>query len=137
MALVESFVLREPEERNLAQFYEDDDFGGQVDNWWAPTTTCLFSLCRTAGFARVELANRHDYGAALTCYRKWREEPWWTSSTTLRLLLSEYAKYVAAEVRVRLAAIVPDAADQPTGSLRAPIDRTRQVLDIVKKRNKE
>jgi uncharacterized SAM-binding protein YcdF (DUF218 family) len=51
---------------------------------------------------------------------KWREEPWWTSSTTLRLLLSEYAKYVAAEVRVRLAAIVPDAADQPTGSLRRP-----------------
>jgi len=34
---------------------------------------------------------------------KWREEPWWTSGATLRLLLSEYAKYVAAEVRVRLA----------------------------------
>src|SRR3954463_12128262 len=34
---------------------------------------------------------------------KWRDEPWWTSGGTLRLLLSEYAKYVAAEVRVRLA----------------------------------
>ena len=34
---------------------------------------------------------------------KWRDEPWWTSGATLRLLLSEYAKYVAAEVRVRLA----------------------------------
>jgi uncharacterized SAM-binding protein YcdF (DUF218 family) len=34
---------------------------------------------------------------------KWRDEPWWTSGTTLRLLLSEYAKYVAAEIRVRLA----------------------------------
>src|SRR5271168_453223 len=33
---------------------------------------------------------------------KWRDEPWWTSGTTLRLLLSEYVKYVAAEVRVRL-----------------------------------
>jgi len=75
MALVESFVLRELEDRNLAQFYENDDFGGQVDNWWAPTTTCLLSLCRTAGFARVELANRHDYGAAVTCYRKWRDAP--------------------------------------------------------------
>jgi hypothetical protein len=31
---------------------------------------------------------------------KWRDEPWWTSGATLRLLLSEYAKYVAAEVRV-------------------------------------
>ena len=33
---------------------------------------------------------------------KWRDEPWWTSGATLRLLLSEYVKYVAAEVRVRL-----------------------------------
>src|SRR3954453_4446474 len=28
---------------------------------------------------------------------KWREEPWWASSAPLRLLLSEYVKYVAAE----------------------------------------
>src|SRR5215216_3168387 len=34
---------------------------------------------------------------------KWRDEPWWTSGATLRLLLSEYEKYVAAEVRVRVA----------------------------------
>src|SRR4051795_11103644 len=36
---------------------------------------------------------------------RWRDEPWWTSGATLRLLLSEYAKYVAAEVRVRLAGL--------------------------------
>lgn len=52
---------------------------------------------------------------------KWRDEPWWTSGATLRLLLSEYAKYVAAEVRVRLADagldLVPELLDQPTGSL--------------------
>jgi hypothetical protein len=34
---------------------------------------------------------------------KWRDEPWWTSGPTLRLLLSEYVKYVAVEMRVRLA----------------------------------
>jgi uncharacterized SAM-binding protein YcdF (DUF218 family) len=55
---------------------------------------------------------------------KWRDEPWWTSGTTVRLLLSEYVKYVAAELRVRLAWIglepAPEAADQPTGSL-APL----------------
>ncbi|HEV7406949.1 MAG TPA: YdcF family protein, partial [Bradyrhizobium sp.] len=43
---------------------------------------------------------------------------------TLRLLLSEYAKYVAAEVRVRLAdlglELSPEIADQPTGSLKSP-----------------
>src|SRR5215510_13650401 len=53
---------------------------------------------------------------------RWRDEPWWTSGTTLRLLLSEYVKYVAAEVRVRLAAVglAPEAADQPIGPPRRP-----------------
>src|SRR3954470_21307484 len=54
---------------------------------------------------------------------RWREEPWWTSGATLRLLLSEYAKYVAAEVRVRLAdaglELTPELGEQPAG-LRAP-----------------
>jgi len=36
---------------------------------------------------------------------KWREEPWWTGGTTFRLVLSEYAKYLAAELRVHLADI--------------------------------
>jgi uncharacterized SAM-binding protein YcdF (DUF218 family) len=52
---------------------------------------------------------------------KWREEPWWTSGATLRLLLSEYVKYVAVELRVRLADagldLTPEAADMSTGSL--------------------
>jgi len=52
---------------------------------------------------------------------KWRDEPWWTSGATLRLLLSEYVKYVAAEVRVRLAAagldLSPELADHPAGAL--------------------
>ena len=48
---------------------------------------------------------------------KWREEPWWTSSGTLRLLLYEYVKYVAAVVRVQLEAFGIDLTfegpDQP------------------------
>ena len=52
---------------------------------------------------------------------KWRDEPWWTSGATVRLLLSEYVKYVAAEVRVRLAdagfELMPELVEQPTGSL--------------------
>jgi uncharacterized SAM-binding protein YcdF (DUF218 family) len=51
---------------------------------------------------------------------KWRDEPWWTSGATVRLLLSEYVKYVAAEVRVRLADagldLAPELADRPAGS---------------------
>jgi uncharacterized SAM-binding protein YcdF (DUF218 family) len=52
---------------------------------------------------------------------RWRDEPWWTSGATIRLLLSEYAKYVAAEVRVRLADagldLLPELPDQSTGWL--------------------
>lgn len=50
---------------------------------------------------------------------KWREEPWWTSASTLRLLLLEYVKYVAAEVRVRLEDfgidLSPEMSEQPPG----------------------
>jgi uncharacterized SAM-binding protein YcdF (DUF218 family) len=50
---------------------------------------------------------------------KWREEPWWTSPATLRLLLSEYVKYIAAEVRVRLEDfgidLSPELSEQPAG----------------------
>lgn len=49
---------------------------------------------------------------------KWREEPWWTSAPTLRLLLSEYVKYVAAELRVRLEDfgidLSPEMSEQPS-----------------------
>ncbi len=52
---------------------------------------------------------------------KWRDEPWWASGATMRLVLSEYLKYVAAEVRVRLAAVgldlLPEISDPPTSSL--------------------
>jgi uncharacterized SAM-binding protein YcdF (DUF218 family) len=55
---------------------------------------------------------------------KWRDEPWWTSGATLRLLLSEYVKYVAAEVRVRLedfgVDVMPEASDQPAPAPRRP-----------------
>lgn len=52
---------------------------------------------------------------------RWRDEPWWTSGPTLRLLLSEYAKYLAAETRVRLASLgidlMPESGDQQSDSL--------------------
>jgi hypothetical protein len=49
----------------------------------------------------------------------------------LRLLLSEYVKYVAAEVRVRLADagldLTPEFADQPTGTLSSRRPATAQA----------
>ncbi|MEW6452641.1 MAG: YdcF family protein [Pseudomonadota bacterium] len=38
---------------------------------------------------------------------KWRDEPWWESGAALRLLLSEYAKFLFAELRV----VIGDKAD--------------------------
>jgi uncharacterized SAM-binding protein YcdF (DUF218 family) len=62
---------------------------------------------------------------------KWRDEPWWTSGTTLRLLLSEYVKYVAAEVRVRLADVglelTSEFAELRAGSLTARKPATAQA----------
>lgn len=82
MAAVESFVLTErhglsepQESSNFLRFFEDDDFGGEMDNWFAPTTSCLMALCRAAGFARTELRNRHPYGSAVVCYRDWGSLP--------------------------------------------------------------
>jgi len=61
---------------------------------------------------------------------KWRDEPWWTRGATVRLLLSEYVKYVAAELRVRLADagldLTPELADHPEGSP-APSPATAQA----------
>jgi len=54
---------------------------------------------------------------------RWRDEPWWMSGATLRLVLSEYAKYVAVEMRLRLADAGLDISSEPaepaTGSIAA------------------
>jgi uncharacterized SAM-binding protein YcdF (DUF218 family) len=62
---------------------------------------------------------------------RWRDEPWWTSGATVRLLMSEYVKYLAAGLRVRLAdlgiELTSDFMDQPTGSLPPPKPATAQA----------
>jgi tRNA (mo5U34)-methyltransferase len=79
-AAVESFALTDRfqpgmqvEEHSLLRYFERDEFGGQFDNWFAPTPRCLVEMCRTAGFARAELVSVHDYGAVVACYRRWPE----------------------------------------------------------------
>jgi tRNA (mo5U34)-methyltransferase len=78
MAAVDSFILRDvhrPNEdvskRPIMEFYEADEFGGQTDNWIGPSLPCLLALCRTAGFARVELQSVIQHSACVACYRKW------------------------------------------------------------------
>jgi tRNA (mo5U34)-methyltransferase len=85
MACVDSFVLREPHTPNLEfegrlvmEFFETDEFGGQTDNWVAPSASCLAAFCRTAGFARAELVGNLPYSASFACYRRWQPpQPEW------------------------------------------------------------
>lgn len=50
----------------------------------------------------------------------WREEPWWTSGAALRLLLSEYAKYLFAQTRVAFGGVgqggLPETGSPPPPS---------------------
>ena len=71
---VESFVADGLGERSDActmEFYETDELGGQIDNWFGPTTKCLMAMCRSAGFAQVTLEYVGEGRAGITCRRRW------------------------------------------------------------------
>ncbi len=90
-AFVESFVA--DGDSCSMEFYETDQLGGQLDNWCGPTTKCLEALCRSAGFARVQLEYTEQNRAGLTCHRKWepvargaKDAPWLCSVVNNRTL---------------------------------------------------
>jgi tRNA (mo5U34)-methyltransferase len=55
------------------EFYETDELGGQLDNWFGPSVSCLMAMCRAAGFARVEVLYADNNRAGLACYRRFAE----------------------------------------------------------------
>lgn len=74
LAAVDSFILRDnldPSARPVLEFFETTEMEGQIDNWVAPNLACLMAMCRTAGFARVELKSILPYSACLACFRRW------------------------------------------------------------------
>lgn len=56
---------------------------------------------------------------------KWRDEPWWTSGAALRLLLSEYAKFLFAELRLALGGL--DLGDSLDSSDNVPVAKPATV----------
>jgi tRNA (mo5U34)-methyltransferase len=77
-AFVESFVTdagSDPAAPCTLEFYETNELGGQIDNWFGPNTNCLMALCRAAGFARVVFEHQTDRRAGATCYRKFEPPP--------------------------------------------------------------
>jgi tRNA (mo5U34)-methyltransferase len=76
MVCVESFVSGDGGDlsaKPVMEFYETTELCGQFDNWVGPNTACLLAMCRSAGFARVQLESVLDNRAHVTCYRRWPE----------------------------------------------------------------
>ena len=77
LVCVDSFILREEHlaggdtNRAVLEFYDNDQMGGRIDNWFGPSLAALLGMCRVAGFARIELRSVLDYSACVACYRKW------------------------------------------------------------------
>ena len=74
-ALIESFVIA-PEARAIPavmEFYERAELGGQIDNWCGPSPECMAAMCRSAGFAQVELRDITNQRASVLCRRHWPE----------------------------------------------------------------
>jgi tRNA (mo5U34)-methyltransferase len=77
VAIIESFVIdgetwqEHKDDIPVMEFYESDELGGQLDNWNGPTVACVMAMCRSAGFARVELMYAGENLAGVACYRKW------------------------------------------------------------------
>ena len=74
LALIESLVIPADahttgSHRSYMEFYETTELGGQLDNWFGPTTDCLLSLCRAAGFAQVMFLNEANQRATVMCSR--------------------------------------------------------------------
>jgi tRNA (mo5U34)-methyltransferase len=75
-ACVESFVTDDGSSPCAMEFYETDELGGQIDNWFGPSVKCLEALCRSAGFARVERAYVcSDRRAGVICRRRFEAPP--------------------------------------------------------------
>ena len=87
LVLIESFVI--PAEPRpvpaVMEFYERNELGGQIDNWFGPSPECLVAMCRSAGFAQVELKDTTNQRASAICRRRWPEPPEPPSATAPHL----------------------------------------------------
>jgi tRNA (mo5U34)-methyltransferase len=75
MAVIETHAVDQLLGGNQAvmEFYENDELGGQYDNWWGPTTECLIRMSRAAGFARVEVLRQETTRVVIKAFRQWAE----------------------------------------------------------------
>jgi tRNA (mo5U34)-methyltransferase len=61
MAVIETSALYVPggEDRALAEFYPDDELGGDPTNWWSPNAKSAIGMADAAGFSRTKITKAH------------------------------------------------------------------------------
>jgi len=81
IAVIESHVIDGilDTARPVMEYYENDELGGQYDNWWGPNTDCLIRMARTAGFVRAEVIRREPARSIIKTHRNFADMP--TEST--------------------------------------------------------
>jgi hypothetical protein len=57
LAIIETASIYLPNHDDVAlmEFYEKDELGGDVNNWFAPNLTALVKMIRAAGFREVKI----------------------------------------------------------------------------------
>ena len=75
-AFIDSFVIDGLVDANVRaapylEFYETDELGNQLDNWYGPTLPAFLALCRAAGFVRVTPLSRRDDHRTVAAHRQW------------------------------------------------------------------
>lgn len=87
IAIVESHVVDNLFEtkRPIMEFYEEDELGGQFDNWWGPNVDCLRRMLRAAGFAWTEVLRVEPARAVIKAHRRW-ERPSRSGSAQLEII---------------------------------------------------
>ena len=73
VAVIESHVVDNlfDTSRPIMEFYEEDELGGQYDNWWGPSVDCLRRMLRAAGFAWTEVMRLEPARAVIKAHRQW------------------------------------------------------------------
>jgi tRNA (mo5U34)-methyltransferase len=74
VAIVESHVVDNlfDTKQPIMEFYEEDELGGQFDNWWGPNIECLRRMLRAAGFAWTEVLRMEPARAVVKAHRRWQ-----------------------------------------------------------------
>ena len=67
LAVIETEAIAVPgfEHYAMCEFFESNELGDDVSNWWAPNMHALLGMCRAAGFSRAEPVSNVLDGAAV------------------------------------------------------------------------